>query len=134
MKLSALIATVSVVSFLGLSSFAADAPATPPAPGKVLYHVVAFKYKPGTTPDQIKEIDDALVALKSAIPGITSLHWGDNISIEKHDHGYTQTFILTFATEADRDTYLSHPAHKAFGKLAGPHFAEVFVNDFWSND
>ena len=131
MKPFVVVAALSMLSLFAVASFAADAAATT---GKTLYHVVAFKYKPDTTPEQIKQIDDALVALKQSIPGITSLHWGDNISTEKHDHGYTQTFVLTFASTADRDAYLVHPAHKAFGKLAGPHFAEVFVIDFIAQD
>jgi len=130
MKLLSLIVALGILGLAGVS-FAADAPAHA---GKKLYHVVSLKFKEGTTPEQVKEVDDAFAALKSKIPGICSMHWGDNISPEKRDHGFTQCFVATFASEADRDAYLVHPDHKAFGKLAGPHFADVMVMDFWGNE
>ena len=42
--------------------------------------------------------------------------------------------ILTFASEADRDAYLKHPDHVAFGKLLRPVLGDVFVVDFWNKD
>ncbi len=131
MKILALFAAFSMIA-LASSLFAADE--SPKPAGKALYHVVSLKFKEGTTPEQIKEVDDAFAALKTKIPGITSLNWGDNISPEKRDHGFTQSFVLTFATEKDRDAYLIHPEHKAFGRLAGPHFADVMVIDFWAKE
>jgi hypothetical protein len=126
--------------FLALTglSCATEAPApaaaqAPTAPGKTLYHVVSFKYKESATPDQIKQVDAAFAALKTKIPGILSLNYGDNVSVEKHDNGYKQCFVLTFPTAKDRDGYLVHPAHKAFGQLVGPVLADVMVIDFWAN-
>jgi len=43
-------------------------------------------------------------------------------------------FFLTFRSEKDRDDYLVHPDHKAFGALVGPLVADVFVVDFWARD
>jgi len=37
-------------------------------------------------------------------------------------------------SEADRDAYLPHPAHKDFGAIVGPHVDKVCVVDFWSRD
>ena len=37
------------------------------------------------------------------------------------------------ASEKDRDAYLPHPEHKAFGKVLGPVMDDVFVIDFWSH-
>jgi hypothetical protein len=99
---------------------------------KILYHVVSFKFKPEAKPEQIKAAEAAFVELKEKIPTITSLNWGTNVSPEKRDKGFTHCFILTFASEKDRDDYLPHPAHKAFGKVLGPVVADVFVIDFWS--
>jgi Stress responsive A/B Barrel Domain len=39
--------------------------------------------------------------------------------------------VLTFKSEQDRDAYVVHPEHKAFGKLVGPLLDDVFVIDFW---
>ncbi|HZK79795.1 MAG TPA: Dabb family protein [Humisphaera sp.] len=131
MKISIVLATFAFL-ICGLTAFAADDAPTPS--GKKLYHVVSLKFKEHTTPDEIKQIDEAFIALKMKVPGIISLHWGDNISPEKSNHGFTQCFVLTFASVKDRDGYLVHPDHKAFGALGGPHFADVMVMDFWGNE
>ena len=102
--------------------------------GKALYHIVTLKLKEGATPDQIKAVETAFVALKTKIPGITSLHWGTNVSPEHHDKGFTHCFVLTFASEKDRDTYLNHAEHKAFGGVLGPVMGDVMVIDFWAKD
>jgi hypothetical protein len=99
---------------------------------RMLYHVVSLKFKAEAKPEQIKAVETAFAQLKTKIPGITSVNWGTNVSPEKHDKGFTHCFVLTFATEKDRDAYLPHPEHKAFGKVLGPVLADVFVIDFWS--
>ena len=99
---------------------------------KELNHVVLIKFKDSATPEQIKKVEDAFAALKEKVPGVTSLRYGTNVSPEKKNKGYTHAFILTFATDKDRDGYLVHPAHKAFGGVLGPVLADVLVIDFWT--
>jgi hypothetical protein len=117
---------------------AADAPADGKSDGPAddrgeLFHVVSFKFKPGATPEQVKLVEQTFAALKEKIPAIQSLKWGSNVSPEKHDKGFTHCFVLTFASEKDRDAYLVHEDHKAFGKVVGPVMQDVFVIDFWAN-
>lgn len=97
-----------------------------------LRHVVAFKFKATATPAQIKEVEDAFVALKAKIPQIAAIEWGTNNSPENLNKGHTHCFILTFKSEKDREIYLPHPDHKAFGKLLGPVLEDVFVIDYWT--
>ncbi|MGA2617486.1 MAG: Dabb family protein [Thermoguttaceae bacterium] len=119
-----------LLGFAMINSTSAEEPqANNPNLGKVR-HVVMFKFKDGTSADQIKTIADAFRALPSKIPGIIGFEWGTNVSPEKHSQGYTHCFLLTFPDETARDAYLPHPAHKAFGKLAGPYFDKVLVIDF----
>jgi hypothetical protein len=99
------------------------------AAGK-LQHVVCFKFKSTASPEEIKKIEAAFQGLKQKIPPIVSLEWGTNVSQEKRDKGFTHCFVLTFKTEQDRDRYIEHPAHKAFGALVGPVLEDVFVIDF----
>jgi hypothetical protein len=40
--------------------------------------------------------------------------------------------LLTFSSDKDRDAYLVHPDHKAFGKVLGPHLDKVTVVDYWT--
>jgi hypothetical protein len=97
-----------------------------------LFHVVSLKFKPGATPEQIGLVEQSFAGLKEKIPGIKSLKWGTNVSPEKHDKGFTHCFVLSFATEKDRDAYLVHEDHKAFGQVLGPVMGDVFVIDFWA--
>src|SRR5580765_3577040 len=62
------------------SAFAADpAPKSADVPAKepagTLYHVVSIKFKENAKPEQIKAVEVAFAALKTKVPGITSLHW-----------------------------------------------------------
>ncbi|MHB8523881.1 MAG: Dabb family protein [Limisphaerales bacterium] len=97
-----------------------------------LRHVVAFKFKDGTTAEQIKQVEDAFRELKTKISEIKAYEWGVNVSPEKRNKGFTHGFIVTFKNEKDRDAYLVHPAHKEFGTLVGPLLDDVFVIDFWA--
>lgn len=109
---------------------AATVTAAAPALRAPLNHVVAFKFKSTATAEQIKKVEQAFAALKTKIPNIVSLNWGTNVSAEKFDKGFTHCFVLTFKSEKDRDAYLVHPEHKAFGSLIGPVVDDVFVLDF----
>lgn len=97
-----------------------------------LRHVVLFKFKDGTTEEDIQKVVDAFTALPSKIDVIKSIEWGTNNSPEGLDQGFTHCFFLTFASEADRDIYLPHPDHKAFGAVLGPHLDKVLVVDYWT--
>ena len=126
-----LLALLVTFSLAAAHSFAADSSAGD-AKGKALYHVVSFKFKETATKAQIKEVEDAFAALPSKIPTIRSFAGGIDVSPEKKSKGFTHCWVLTFASEKDRDGYIADPAHKDFGKLVGPVVADVFVIDFWS--
>jgi hypothetical protein len=130
MKILFALFSLIVIGALAVPAVAADKPAK----SKKLQHVVAFKFKSTATPAQIKQVEDAFRALKQKIPQIKSLEWGTNVSPEKHDKGFTHGFVLSFKTDKDRDAYLVHPDHKAFGSLVGPVLEDVFVIDFWAQD
>jgi hypothetical protein len=102
--------------------------------GRVLHHIVSFKFREGASPEQIKMVEDAFRELKTKIKEIKRFEWGTNVSPEKHDKGFTHCWILSFANEKDRDTYLNHAEHKAFGKKIGGTVSDVFVIDFWAKD
>jgi hypothetical protein len=95
-------------------------------------HVVVFKYKPGTTPEQIKQVTDAFRDLGTKIPGIVGFETGVNDSPDKKNLDFTHVYMLTFEDAAARDAYLPHPEHKKFGQLLGQLgvVADVFVVDF----
>ncbi len=121
---------IALITTVALSAFAADKPAK----SKQLLHVVSFKFKPEAKKEQIDEVVSAFRDLKKKIPAIKEFSWGTNVSPEKHDKGFTHAFILGFKSEKDRDDYLVHPDHKAFGKIVGPAVADVFVIDYWAQE
>lgn len=98
-----------------------------------LRHVVVFKFKDSANSGDIQKIATAFRDLKNKIPQIVSFEAGQNISPEGLDKGFTHAFILTFLSENDRDIYLEHPDHKAFGRELGPFLADVLVVDFWAD-
>ena len=119
---------LALIIGVAVSSMAADAPMKKTA----LRHVVALKFKDGTGAAEIKKIEDAFRALKSKIPQIAALEWGINNSPEQKNKGFTHCFVLTFKSDEDRQAYLPHPAHKAFGQVLGPVLDDVLVIDFWA--
>src|SRR3954463_13856805 len=123
------IGVLALVMAAGMTGFAADAGGG--KKGK-LHHVVAIKFKEATSKDQIKTVETAFRDLKKKVKEVNSLKWGTNVSPEKHDKGFTHCFVLTFNSEKDRDAYLVHEDHKAFGQVLGPVMADVMVLDFWA--
>ena len=103
------------------------------ATGKLLRHVVLFKFKPEVTPAEVQEVVTAFSALKGKIDLIEDFEWGTDISVENLAAGFTHCFFASFRDSAARDAYLPHPAHQEFGKLAGPRIDKVLVVDYWSN-
>ena len=102
------------------------------APRKVLRHVVLFKFKEGTTKEQLKAIESAFGSLPSKIDTIRDFEWGTDVSPEGKSKGFTHCFFVTFADEKGRDVYLPHAAHKDFVKLVGPQVEDVCVVDYWT--
>ena len=93
--------------------------ASAPLPASAVRHVVVFKYRPGTTEAQIREVTDAFRALQTRIPGILAFEHGVNNSPEGKNQGFTHVYLMTFEDAAARDRYLPHPAHAQFGQLLG---------------
>ena len=104
------------------------------APDSVLRHAVFFSFKDDASEEQVEEVRQAFSALPDSIPEIRGYEWGTNNSPEGLNKGFTHAFFLTFHSEADRDAYLPHPAHQAFGQQLGPVLKDVFVVDYWARE
>jgi len=101
-------------------------------PGRVLRHVVLFKFKDSATKEQVEQIESAFCALPGKVDTIYDFEWGTDVSVENLQQGFTHCFFVSFLSEDDRAKYIPHPAHKAFGKLLGPHMDKVLVIDYWT--
>ena len=128
-------AAVSAVLMAGVFSMIHSNPTAAEqkeAPRKLLRHVVLFKFKEGTSKEEIQQIEEAFRGLPGKIDAIRDFEWGTDVSPEGKSKGFSHCFFVTFADEKGRDTYLPHAAHKEFVKLVGPHVADVCVVDYWT--
>jgi hypothetical protein len=100
--------------------------------GKALRHVVMLKFKDTSKAGEVKKVEDAFRALSEKISLIKNFEWGTNSSPENLNQGLTHCFLVTFASEKDRDAYLVHPDHKAFVEILMPHLDKVTVLDYWT--
>ena len=99
---------------------------------RALRHVVLFAFAETVTPTQLQAIEQAFAALPSQIAEIKGFEWGTDVSVENLADGYTHCFLVTFASPLDRDTYLVHPAHRAFVAGLQAHLAKALVIDYWA--
>ena len=95
-----------------------------------LKHAVFFKFKDDAAPEDVKKVEDAFARLPSKIDTITAFEWGKNNSPERHSHGFTHCFMVTFADDAGRAAYLPHADHLAFVEILKPTLDKVRVLDF----
>ncbi len=127
------------VAPLGLLTLAAlalsgapDAVQADAAPGKVLKHLVMYKFKDNCTPAQIQEVVDTFGGLPKKIDTIIGYDHGTNVSQEGKSEGLTHCFVVTFKDEAGLATYLKHPAHDAYVQVVKDRREKVVVFDYWS--
>src|SRR5437762_2133629 len=80
-------------------------------PGKVLRHVVLYKFKDGLPQQQLQEVIDAFSLLPKKIDTVIGFEHGPNVSPEGKSDGLTYCFCVTFRDEKGRAVYLEHPAH-----------------------
>ena len=101
-------------------------------PAHILRHVVLFKFKEGTTAEQVRKIESDFCALPSKIDAIEDFEWGTDVGTENLSQGFAHCFVVTFLNEADRDKYLQHPAHKEFASTLGQCLDKALVVDYWT--
>jgi hypothetical protein len=99
---------------------------------QLLRHVVLFGFQETATADDIRRVEEAFCALPGQIEAIYDFEWGTDVSVENKAEGFSHCFFVTFRSAADRDAYLPHPAHRAFGAVLRPHLAKVLVLDYWT--
>ncbi len=98
---------------------------------KLLRHVVIFKFKDSSSPEDIKKVAASFAGLYGKVPQVKNFEWGINVSPEHYNEGFTHCFILTFSAEKDLSDYQLAPAHIAFQAVLKPHMDKVFVVDYW---
>ncbi len=95
-----------------------------------LRHVVLMRFAPETSQARIAQHLQGFAQMATHISGIAAVEAGPNISPERLDHGYTHAAMLSFLDTADRNTYLHHPAHRAFAHKLRRDLGAILVCDF----
>jgi hypothetical protein len=121
------------VGFAMIHSSAVESFAAEPS-GKLLRHIVLYKFKDDLPPAQLQEVIAAFAALPKKIDTIAGFEHGTNVSPEGKSEGFTHVFVVTFRNEKDRDAYLQHPAHLDYVKVVKDRREKVIVLDYWTGN
>jgi hypothetical protein len=107
-------------------------------------HIVLFSFAPGTAVDAVEETERRFRALAESRrsdgePYIVSIVAGPQTSPEDTPHDLDLGFVVTFASEGDRNYYVGEPLidderhfdaqHAAFKRFVGPLVDDVVVFD-----
>lgn len=101
----------------------------------IIRHIVLFRYRPGIKEEELDLITHRFHELgtspRDGEPYILGIESGDQISTEELGQGFHHAFIVTFASEGDRNYYIGEPfitnpsfydpMHHAFKAFIGPH-------------
>ena len=99
---------------------------------QLLRHVVLFKFKEGTKPEDISCLEQEFRTLATVkIKQVKEFEWGTHTGKETRNQGYTHCFCLTFANQQDLDIYVEHVDHKQFVKHLLVHLDESLVLDYF---
>ncbi len=82
----------------------------------MIRHCVFIRFKDEVTAQDKATIYQEIADLKGRLPGILDVRSGSNVSPEVGmDKGFSDGFIVDFATASDRDTYLADKDHQKTG-------------------
>lgn len=123
----AVLGAVSIMLAASSNSNAAD------PKGKVLRHIVMYKFKDELPPKQLQEVIDAFAGLPKKIDTVIGFEHGTNVSPEGKSEGFTHCFVVTFRDEAGRKIYLEHPAHQEYVSIVKDRREKVIVFDYWAD-
>ena len=95
-----------------------------------VHHLVLLTFKAGTAAALAADLFAALARLRDRLPGIEKYCGGPYASPEGLNQGYTHGFLMTFASAAARDAYLTHPEHERVKTDFLPAVEKVVAFDF----
>lgn len=81
-------------------------------------HIVCFKMKPETTPEQEQRLIDMLKALKQSIPVVVDLSVGRTFTPER-GQGYTVGLVVRLHDRDGLAVYQPHPEHMKVKEYIG---------------
>lgn len=76
----------------------------------MITHVVSFRWKPQTTPEQVAEIEAALATLPDLVPTIKTYRFGRDLGADGSAN-MDFAIVATFDSVDDWRAYNEHPDH-----------------------
>ncbi|EXJ83060.1 hypothetical protein A1O1_06678 [Capronia coronata CBS 617.96] len=77
-----------------------------------IYHIVLFKLKPGTTPEQLGEWETLARGMVGKIPGLVKYEANTPLPSTAHrSQGYNMGLIAILEKAGDVKVFAEHPAH-----------------------
>ena len=94
-------------------------------------HVVIMSFKPGTSTDSIKALDDLYMSL-SKDPSVRAFEWGVNVS-PRDTTQLKHVYVTTFASREDMKMYSKNLLYPKLFKVSLLIADDVNVVDYWAN-
>ncbi len=95
----------------------------------MLTHVVFFKLSPEAK-DRAGELVARLSEMKASIPELAEI--GAGVDVSRSERSWDAALYTRFRSEADLETYRSHPAHQNVLELIREVCSETSVGDYES--
>ncbi|WP_387464908.1 Dabb family protein [Photorhabdus sp. RM323S] len=96
----------------------------------MIRHILLLTFPSDTKEQQLTTIRDTAISIQYAIKGISSIEWGDNISSENKNKGFTHAIVMTFDDCKVLADYLYHPAHDKLKELLMYSVDDIIVFDY----
>ncbi|WP_149330366.1 Dabb family protein [Citrobacter braakii] len=96
----------------------------------MIRHILFITFTHEASPAEREAVRQAFLRIPQQVTGVTRVELGSNDSPEGKNAGYTHCVLMTFADEASRQRYLSHPAHDALKSIFRPVLQDIVVLDF----
>ena len=96
----------------------------------MIRHILLIKFKDSADLFEVAKLRTLFELMPTKVEGVVSVEWGLNDSPENMNKGYTHSVLMTFANEAGRQHYLSHPEHEVLKSIFAPLLQDIIVFDY----
>jgi hypothetical protein len=86
----------------------------------MIHHIVCFRFREGTTSEQIEAAGYALRGMQTGIPEVRTVRWGPNLATSAGEYSHVLTVELDDMGAVER--YLDHPLHE---RIVQDHLAPI---------
>ncbi|GLJ24934.1 hypothetical protein SUGI_0477160 [Cryptomeria japonica] len=96
----------------------------------VVKHILLAKFKADITPERTEDLIKGYANLVTLVEPLKSFQWGEDVSVENQQQGFTHVFECTFDNIEGRDAYLAHPTHVEFANQILPAMDKFIIIDY----